>query len=197
MPDGVNRSKETKMKKQLLCALGLVAVLGTVSAAPAQAANWDFELFAGYYLPEELDEDLTYGLRFGQRGDGNWGWQVGASWFDVADSQGFSGKKVDADVFHVDLSFAYYPGDGNFSVFFGPGFASGNVDVPGVTTDFSDDVFSAHAGLAYEFAAGESFYVKPDFRARWYELEGFGPDGGKQNQITYEASIALGWRFGR
>ena len=56
-----------------------------------ESPRWNFELFAGYFFPEELDEDLTYGLRFGRRGIGNWGWQIGASWFDVADSQGFSG----------------------------------------------------------------------------------------------------------
>lgn len=184
------------MKKLLLCSTAALAIATLASPAPAAAANWEFEVFGGYFLPEELDEDLTYGLRFGHRGDGDWGWQIGTSWFDVADSQGFTGKTVDADVFHVDFSLAWYPNDSGFSVFFGPGFASGNVDVPGVTTDLSDDVFSAHAGIAYEFKAGESFYVKPDLRARFYEMEGFGPDGGRQNQINYEATVALGWKFG-
>jgi hypothetical protein len=160
-----------------------------------ESATWNFELFAGYFFPEELDEDLTYGLRFGRRGVGSWGWQVGASWFDVADSQGFSGEDVDADLVHLDFSLAYYPGDGGFSLFFGPGFASGNIDVPGTTEELSDDVFSAHVGLGYEFGS-RGFYVKPDARLRWYELEGFGADGGKDSQITYEAAIALGWRFG-
>ena len=159
--------------------------------------RWNFELFAGYFFPEELDEDLTYGLRFGRRGVGNWGWQIGASWFDVADSQGFSGETVDADVIHVDLSAAWYPTDnGRFSIFFGPGFASGNIDVPGTREELSDDVFSAHVGLGYEAEITPNFYIKPDARLRWYELEGFGPDGGKDSQLTYEAAIALGWRFG-
>jgi hypothetical protein len=101
----------------------------------------------------------------------------------------------------------YYPRDAGFSFFFGPGFASGNVDVPGSTEDLSDDVFSAHVGIGYEFGRSprrqarlvkgqSSFYVKPDLRLRWYELEGFGRDGGKDSQITYEAAIAFGWRFG-
>jgi hypothetical protein len=163
--------------------------------------TWNFEVFAGYFFPEELDEDLTYGLRFGRRYVNKWGWQLGGSWFDVADSQGFSGQDVDADVVHVDLSAMYYPRDGGFSFFFGPGFASGNVDVPGTTEEISDDVFSAHVGIGYEFgraarAGQSSFFVKPDARLRWYELEGFGEDGGRDNQLTYEATIAFGWRFG-
>jgi hypothetical protein len=157
-----------------------------------------FELFAGYFFPEELDEDLTYGLRFGRRGVNHWGWMIAGSWFDVADSQGFSGRDVDADIIHVDFQAQYYPrADGNFAIFFGPGWASGNVDIPGSTEDISDDVFSAHVGLGYEIDVTPSFYIKPDARLRWYELEGFGQDGGKDSQLTYEAAIALGWRLGR
>ena len=182
--------------RKTICILAGLALFVLAAPPAAQAGPWNFEIFAGYLLPEELDEDLAYGLGFGKRGDANWGWEVRASWFDVADSQGFSGLRVDADVIHVDFSFDWYPGDGDFSVFFGPGFASGNVDVPGTATDISDDVFSAHVGLGYFFRAGESFYVKPDFRLRWYELEGWGRDGGKDSQISYEAAVALGWTFG-
>jgi hypothetical protein len=163
----------------------------------ARRRPWNFEIFAGYFFPEELDEDLTYGLRFGHRGSGNWGWQIAGSWFDVADSQGFSGFDVDADIVHVDFSAMYYPLENNFNIYFGPGWASGNVDVPGSTEDLSDDVFSAHVGLGYEADITPTFYIRPDARLRWYELEGFGQDGGKDNQLTYEAAIALGWRFGR
>ena len=182
------------MRSKLVIAVMLALAFAGVPST-ASAEGWNFELFAGYFFPEELDEDLTYGLRFGHRGDANWGWEVAGSWFDVADSQGFSGADIDADVIHVDFSFNYYPGEGDFYFFGGPGFASGNVDIPGVTTDLSDDVFSLHAGLGYEAQVGESFYIPIDARARWYELEGFGQDGGKDSQLTYEASIGLGWRF--
>ena len=172
--------------------LGLV-ILGVPSAASAE--GWNVQLFAGYFFPEELDEDLTYGLRFGHRGGGNWGWEVAGSWFDVADSQGFSGQDVDADLVHVDFSLNYYPGGGQFYFFGGPGWVSGNIDVPTVTTDLSDDAFTLHAGLGWEANVNDSFFIPIDARARWYELEGFGPDGGKDSQLTYEASVGLGFRF--
>jgi hypothetical protein len=182
------------MRKKLIIALLAGLALAGIST-PASAEGWNFQLFAGYFLPEELDEDLTYGLRFGHRGAGNWGWAAAGSWFDVADSQGFSGFKVDADIVHVDFSLNYYPGGGDFYFFGGPGWASGNVDVPGSTEDLSDDVFSLHVGLGYEANVNDSFFIPIDARARWYELEGFGPDGGKDNQITYEATVGLGFRF--
>ena len=182
------------MKKHLLFVLAVLAVVGLAAPQPARA--FDFELVAGYFLPEELDEDLTYGLGFGDRMNDNFGWAVRGTWFDVADSQGFGGANVDADAFNVDLSFVWYPTGGGFGVFAGPGWTTVNIDLPTVTTDLSDDVFSVNAGISYEAMLTQSMYLKPDFRLRWYELEGFGPDGGKQSQLNYEATIALGWRFG-
>ena len=183
------------MRKFLVVMLAVAAFAVVLAPAPAAAAG-KVEVFAGYFFPEELDEDLTYGLRFGSKWENNWGWEVSASWFDVADSQGFSGRAVDADIMHVDGSAVYYPGGGDFGILFGVGWATGNVDDPRSTEDFSDDTFTFHGGVAYDFNITESFYVRPDIRFRYYELEGFGPEGGKDTQLTYEAAVALGWRFG-
>jgi hypothetical protein len=156
------------------------------------------EIFAGYFVPEELDDDLTLGARFGYRGAWDWGWLIAFSWFDVAESGSFPGNRTaDANVFHVDFSAVFYPiDDGTFSIFFGPGWATGDVDVSRTTQDFSDDAFTIHAGMGYEFDVTRYFYIKPDLRLRYYELEGFGPSGGVENQLTYEIAVALGWRFG-
>jgi hypothetical protein len=118
-------------------------------------------------------------------------------WFDVSDSQGYGGQDVDADLRHYDFSFNWYPTGGGFILFGGPGWATGKIqDIPGTGGQkFSDDVFSLHVGVAWEGMLTERIYVKPDFRARWYELEGFGPAGGKESQLNYEVTVALGWRF--
>jgi hypothetical protein len=42
--------------------------------------------------------------------------------------------------------------------------------------------------------AGRSKERRVDFSAP--VIEGFGPEGGKQSQVDYEASVGLGWRFG-
>ena len=172
----------------------MVLAIAAFAFAP-QAKAFDFEIVAGYFLPEELDEDLTYGVAFGNKGADNWGWQVRGMWFDVADSQGLGGRDIDADIIHIDFSFMWYPRGEGLSIFGGPGFASANIDSPFSTEDHSDDVFTFHAGVAYEAMISETFYIQPDFRLRWYELEGFGPDGGKQSQLNYEATVAAGWRF--
>ena len=181
------------MRKSVWAAILMILAVTGLSAAPAEAH--DFQIFAGYYLPEELDEDLVYGLRFNWRRNSNVAFGVSGSWFDVADSQGFGGRDVDADLFHVDFSFKYYPGGGQFYWLAGPGFASADIDVPGTTQDVSDDVFSVHGGLGYDVNVTETFFVPLEGRARWYELEGAGREGGKQSQVDYEFSAGLGWRF--
>jgi hypothetical protein len=180
--------------KSRVSAVAMIGLAFFAFAGGAQAG--EFEVFAGYYLPEELDEDLTFGLRFGDRVSPSWGWQVGGSWFDVADSQGYGTRDIDADLFFIDGSFMFFPGEGQFAVYAGPGWASAEIDSPFSTEDFSDDVFSLNVGISYKALLGESMYLRPDLKARWYELEGFGPEGGKQSQVDYEASLALGWTFG-
>lgn len=174
----------------------MVLAIAAVAFAP-QAKAFDFELVAGYFLPEELDEDLTYGVSFGNKVSDNFGWGIRAMWFDVADSQGYGGNQIDADLSHYDFSFNWYPTGTGFLAYGGIGWVTGKIqDIPGTgNQEFSDDAFTFHLGLGYEAMVSERFYIKPDFRARFYELEGFGPDGGKQSQINYEASVALGWRF--
>ena len=171
----------------------VVLAIAAVAFAP-QAKAFDFELVAGYFLPEELDEDLTYGLGFGNRVNENFGWNVRATWFDVADSQGFSGLDVDADLFNVDFSFMWYPTGGGFSAFAGLGWTTADIrDLGPANAKFSDDVFTVNVGVAYEAMLTERMYLKPDFRLRWYELEGGRTD--KESLLNYEATVALGWRF--
>ncbi len=156
--------------------------------------RWNFELFGGYYLPDDLDEDWSYGLRFGRRGLGNWGWQIGVSKYEN-ESEHSANRDLDVDIVHVDFSAAYYPGQsGKFSIYGGPGFASADIDDVFTGEDHSDDVFSLHAGLGYEIDFNPRFYLKPDVRVRWFELSGL--PGSNDDEFTYEPSLAFGWRFG-
>lgn len=184
------------MNKRILWTVAALA-FAALAVAPSARADYNLQLFAGYYFPEELDEDLSYGLRFGGRPAENWGWEVTGEWFDVADSQGFGGADVDADLFWVDFSFDYHPGGGEFYFFGGPGFVTAKIqDVTGFPgEEFSDDVFSIHGGVGYDILVGESFFIPLEARARWYELSDIGPSD-KETQLDYEASVGLGWRFG-
>jgi hypothetical protein len=167
-----------------------------VPPPPAEHPHTTFELFGGYFVPDDLDDDWVYGVRFGRRGVGNWGWQVGGSWYQNESAFSDSGN-IDADLVNVDFSAAYYPGDGNFSIFFGPGFLNADIDNRFTGAEHSDDTFSLHLGVGYEADINPHFYVKPDVRVRWYELSGLRDPGSNDDEFTYEGTIALGWRFGK
>ena len=63
----------------------------------------------------------------------------------------------------------------------------------------SRDPYVAPDGKVF-FAGQQGNYVgrldPASGEVRYYELEGFGPDGGRESQLTYEAAVAFGWRFG-
>ena len=182
------------MKKQIVCTLAVLALVGLAAPQPARAFN--LEVIAGYYFPDGLDDDVTWGVGFGNKINDRFGWEVSGSWFDVANAQGYGGQKVDADLWLVDFSFQWYPNAGGFAVYGGPGFASAEIkDLPG-GAKISDDVFSIHGGVSYEALLTESFYVKPDVRVRWYQLDSTGAAGGSDSTTDWQAMVALGWRFG-
>lgn len=183
-----------------ICQVVLVAVLlGPVvlvlpSPASAQAGTGAFELYAGYYFPDNdvLDNDLTYGIR------GTYHWtDAVASELSVGryeqsfDFLGVAG--IDYELILVDLSTAwtFNPGSkAEFAIFAGPGwaFADASAHAFGVSVaSVSDDSFTAHVGADLQIALSDRVYLRPDVRARWFEQGG---------DIDYEASIGLGIRFG-
>jgi hypothetical protein len=188
------------MKARIVIAVLLLLGVVAVSAAPAEAQGRFYVLGkVGYYFPEELDEDISYGVGFGgQIGEGNWGWEVSGEWFDVEDTQGGTTLPIQFDLFHVDFSAVVHPGGGPFNFFFGPGFATAEIqfdDAVGGNQELSDDVFTAHVGLGWDINLSDNVFFPLEARARFYELEGLGRDGGKQSQVDYEASAGVGFRF--
>jgi len=69
------------------------------------------------------------------------------------------------------------------------------IDVEGEDNDLdaSDDAFSYHLGLAYAFQTKSSFYVRPDLRFRFFDLDAEG-DARYDNQ-DMEFNLGFGWRF--
>lgn len=180
------------MSKKLFL-LGIALMMMVVAgSAPAVAAQPHLELFGGYYYSNEdgIDNDFTYGLRFGGRPAEQWGWQVSASVFNLNNDSLLAVEDLigEADAFLVDGSIQWFPGGGNFAVFGGLGFASIDIDILGTTTDASDDALTYHAGVSYLWQIGEKFYVRPDIRFRDYS-------GDNYDSLDTEASIGLGWNF--
>lgn len=167
-------------------AVAVLLMLIAGGPAEAQAGEGNFELYLGYYFPDDTDvgEDLTYGVRAGYR---------------FADAFGLQGTlgRFETDVFSInvelilaDLSFMWFTNPGSHAEFFvygGPGWAFVKADAFGLQV--SEDSLTAHVGLGVMIPIGDKLYLRPDARARWFEQG--------DNETDLEATLALGFRFGK
>ena len=182
------------MKRRIVFAILLTLVLAA-SFAPAQAQSSGyrfFEVYGGYYDPglDELDNDITLGLRYGRRFNPSWGWELTGGFFDLNGdaNRPLAGTVGDANAYLVDASGIWFIAGSNFAVLGGVGFATVDVDVVGTTEDVSDDAFTYHFGAFYEWDIGEKFFFKPEVRVRKFE-------GDTYEKSDTEYDLALGWRF--
>ena len=64
--------------------------------------------------------------------------------------------------------------------------------VPGVDNNIevSDDTFTFHAGVNYTWQIGDSFFIRPEARARWFDATDAGYD-----ETQWETVAHFGWNF--
>ncbi|MEA3292339.1 MAG: outer membrane beta-barrel protein [Pseudomonadota bacterium] len=197
-------------------ALGAIAFVAVGSPTHAmEPGYWNFQLYGGWYAAGDLQklndidgslgdtmealglepgDDLTFGVRLGQRVADTWGWETSLGYFDVDEAaerlEDRSG--IDISLLLFDLSFMYYPGGGNFFLYGGPGIAGTNLDIDhnGVqVADESSTELSGNVGLGYFFDVGESAFIRLDAKIRYFEGDYYeaAPDS--------EFTAALGWDF--
>jgi opacity protein-like surface antigen len=179
----------------------LVTALGL--AAPAMAdSQWTVEGFAGYYDPDSFDDNSEiFGARFGYLPSDRFGMLLSVGAIDLEDE--FLDEdliNLRADLFLVDLSFQWYPTGRSFYLFAGPGFATVDVeiDLPGPGNDFSDNdsTFTLHGGLGFRWDLGETFFLRPELRARWFDGDDFNADDlDSYDGLDTEYTLGFGWRF--
>ena len=180
------------MNRRIVFAI-LLAVATAISLAPAEAQGYRyFELYGGYYDPglDELDNDVTLGLRWGGRVNPSWGWELSAGFFDLNGdaNRPLEGLAGDASGYFGDFSGVWYVAGSNFGLLGGLGFATVDVDVIGTTEDVSDDAFTYHFGTFYEWDLGDKFFLKPQVRVRKFE-------GDTYEKSDTEYALGLGWKI--
>ncbi len=198
----------------------LVPLLFPLVAAAAVDRPHEFELIAGYYFPSNVElefptpitgnirtatlgysESFSFGVRYGYRASETWGFS--ASWTQTDldesrdDKEGIGCSTCDFSLDFADFSGEWYPGGGKWAILGGLGWASGEfeINVPGDSNDLkiSDDAFTYHVGMAWRWDFGESFYIRPDARIRFLQLDG--DARGKYDSEDAEVRLGFGWRL--
>jgi hypothetical protein len=191
-----------------------VAGLGLGSVAAPAWAQGSFSVAGGIYQPDDDDLDSTgvFGVRGGYRFSPNFGLEGSLSRVDLADTfpaeedPFFLDFDVSLDLYNLDLSFQWFPRGGNFILFAGPGVSRLDAEVSltffgeRITESDTSNIFTAHAGVAYDWRINDRFFIRPEARVRHYFDEGSDDtrDGltVSYESTDYEASLVFGWRFG-
>ncbi len=208
------------MHRQSAWGIGVLLIGGLVlGSVPAPVwAQGHFGISAGLYQPEEengseVDRTEVFGIRGGYRFHPDFGFEGSLSRVDLADAipaddELFFDFDLQLDLYALDLSLQWFPRGGNFVVFGGPGVARLDAELTvtffGETISASDtsDVFTAHAGLGYEWKISDRFFIRPEARVRRYfddEIEEAELEEGlalSYDATDYEAVVVFGWRFG-
>jgi Outer membrane protein beta-barrel domain len=193
--------------------VGIFLVVGVglgIVSSPAEAQGF-LGGSAGVYHPENGDRGYigTFGLRGGYRFNPYFGLEGNLSRVNLDET--FSSDFPFLDISqlelghldNLDLSLQWFPNGGNFLLFGGIG--GSRLDSTfrdsffGQTFTLSTTsyIFTAHAGLAYEWQIGDRFVLRPEARVRHY----YGQDPrtltpGAYRATDYEAGLTFGWRFG-
>ena len=182
------------MRRVLTLTLMLAAVLamGATEARAQETGENVFELYAGFYVPgiDDLDNDLTFGLRYGGRPADSFGWSLAAGYLDLNqnNTEPLDGILGNANGFFFDANGIWYIAGSDFGVFAGVGFGTVDIDIVGTTTDASDDAFTYNYGVHYVWNFGDNYLLKPEVRFRKW-------DGDTYEKTDEEYTLAFGWRF--
>jgi len=196
----------------------LAGLLATAGATMAVDHPNQIEGNVGWYQPSDLELELhvgpavrtenvnyqstlTWGARYGYRFSDMWG--VGASWTHVdMDAASSDANRIQCSTCQFNADFydfdgEWYIGGGDWSLYAGVGWLTTNfkISIQGDSNDraFSDDTFTWNVGGAYTWRIGSNFYLRPDLRVRFLQLDKKGR--GKYDSEDPEFKLGAGWMF--
>ena len=169
---------------------GVVAGLVAMPSGAQAQSQGQIEGFVGYYFAEELDANISYGLRGAWSPSKGWGIMGSYERYEKNDGKGYGRPgNVDAQIQSIEASYVARPWGEGFEIFSGLGLTDIDVDahVNNPAVDLTKSTLSLHVGAGYRAMLGENLYLRPEARARIY-------DAGNST-VDISASIALGWSW--
>ena len=203
------------MKKNLIGLAGM-SVLVTAMPAMAQmtAGSQEVQVYVGEAFGDdlsdrrisgrtpELDDDVTYGLRYGYNFSDAWGIELSLGRTNTSVTR-LPGPDTDLDLttFDVDAIYHFNPG-GPFVpyVLAGIGYASADLDRPitgtvsgiGPVRIDDDDGFTLNAGVGAKYFITDTVSLRLDARYRYLDKI---IDRFDDSLNTFEATLGVGFKF--
>ena len=196
-----------------LAAFG-VLMLSTVPAiAQVQAKTHEVHIYGGEMFGDdltegavsgqtpELDDDITYGIRYGYNFTESWGLELSLG-HSPNSVTGLAGGDADLDLTTFDVDAVWHLNPGARLVPYvvaGVGYATADLDRPiagtvnGQNVSIGDDSgFTLNAGVGAKYFVTDRFLIRLEARYRYLDgiVDSFG-----ESLNTFETTLGVGWRF--
>jgi outer membrane beta-barrel protein len=195
-----------------LAVLGALAFNAAPAAAQVQPNSQEVHAYGGEMFGDDLtdskisgrtpklDDDFTYGVRYGYNFTSTWGIELSLGQSASSVTELASGD-VDLDLSTLDVDAVWHFNSGSRFVPYavaGIGYASADLDAPirgavnGTLVSIEDDSgFTLNAGLGAKYFATDRFLVRLEARYRYLDsIDNFG-----DSLNTFETTVGVGWRF--
>jgi outer membrane protein len=196
---------KTTMKVASLLTLGVLSAQA-LPALSQEAGKHEVHAYGGALFGDkvtdvnvggqrpELDDDATFGLRYGYNATDNFGIELSTGYSPNSVTK-LAGSDIDIDLYTVDLDAVWnFANDSALTpyVLAGVGYASANLDRPLAGTIQDDDGFTLNAGAGLKYALTDRVVLRGEVRYRYLDKVVDRLD----NQLnTFETTLGLGYRF--
>lgn len=203
-------------KKRLIgwAAFGALAVTTVPAMAQVTAGSQEVHAYVGEAFGDDvtdrringrvpkLDDDLTYGLRYGFNFTDSWGLELSLGQTNTSVT-GLSGSDTDLDLttFDVDAIYHFNPGARFVPyVVAGIGYASADLDRPilgtvsgvGPVRIEDDNGFTLNAGVGAKYFLTDTVSLRLDARYRYLDKV---VDRFDDSLNTFETTLGIGFKF--
>jgi outer membrane beta-barrel protein len=204
---------KTEWKLTGLAALGALAIIAAPTSAQAQERTQEVHVYGGELFGDtltdtgisgrkpELDDDITYGVRYAYNFSDAWGLELSAGNAASAATK-LAGQDIDLDLTTFDFDAVWNFHNGSRFVPYlvgGAGYATANLDAPirgtvngqQVTID-DDSGFTLNAGVGAKYFATDRFVIRLEARYRYVDAV---LDNLDDSLSTVETTLGVGWQF--
>ena len=204
---------KTEWKMTGLVALGALALNAAPASAGAQEGTQEVHVYGGELFGDkltdtaisgtkpELDDDVTYGIRYAYNFTDTWGLELSLGNTASAATK-LAGSDVDLDLTTLDIDAVRNFQTGSKFVPYlvgGVGYARANLDVPirgtvnGQAVTINDDNgFTLNAGVGAKYYATDRFMIRLEARYRYVDAL---VDNFDDSLNTFETTLGVGWQF--